>query len=548
MADMRLPQYVSNRQLATNTVARTQTPGVAGLPGQAQAVGMQALFVRSQEIQTEEAMVDAQDAMVAFNEANRNYLNQQIQRTGTTARGVHGEGSEFYEKSYAEITAGMSDKAKTFFRQRFDPTREASLNQLAAHEAREHQATKLNSLEVSASNLRKQILAGTTPEVLERELAAHFESMRTMWPGVDHSAAYQKFAEGNITEFLTQAAVNDPSNIDKLLERYEEVIPGETLLKIKALADKQMETENKGDIYNVLISKNGDNHFQSIADLANPKNWDEMGINFKTSRQLIEAFKANIVNTEYARDLQEERRNEMWEANDQQTWLDFFNGNLTNEELFRRAAADEIPRTTVTGIMGWKRSGAASATDNWLVAGDLWDRMARGEDIRADALKAASQGQIKGVTYISMIKKQGDQEYKRGLQAIKSALKPSEFERWNPDKNYRFKEAVEMFNGALAADTEKQFTPMEIANQVLNRYSTDLRRTFAGMPAPKYLPEGKSKMDRMALDEAAMQTTREHAAGRLSDEEFLFEMQLLQDSMNMLIEFEKFLAEQEKNK
>jgi hypothetical protein len=162
-------------------------------------------------------------------------------------------------------------------------------------------------------------------------------------------------------------------------------------------------------------------------------------------------------------------------------------------------------------------------TNNPVVVGELGEALAAGQDISADLKSALHAGQIKTETYISMTQKAADQEYKRGARHLAEAMKPSPADRYTPDKNRRYADAVLRFDNLVSSGVK----PIDAAQQVVDAYLGDRGRTLNGLPSPRYL-QGSDKTDIDALQRAKNQAASAYQFGEIDTQEYKYQMELIE--------------------
>lgn len=213
------------------------------------------------------------------------------------------------------------------------------------------------------------------------------------------------------------------------------------------------------------------------------------------------------------------------------TWQLEFNQNLDNNELERRANLREISQTAYVQIQRRRRDKpGGTGYDNPLVVGDLAYQIALGIDVRKGLQQAVKDGHIKDSTYISKMTALGAKHYSLANKLITTALQPGPFEQYRPDKNKRMAEAIERLDTLI----NRKEDAVESALTIIYDYTSDLRRNVYNLPRPRYLPEGKeSRQSEQAMDKAILDTYDAYNRGALSDREYRYEMNKI-EQMQML--------------
>jgi hypothetical protein len=224
------------------------------------------------------------------------------------------------------------------------------------------------------------------------------------------------------------------------------------------------------------------------------------------------------------------------EDNDFNAWQMFYNDQLSSSVLEFMAKNRNISQETYKAIhekfQKKLHPGEDDVENNPFIVGELAERIEMGHDVRTDLDEAARKGQIKTSTYLTLRTKIADKEYGEGVAYVVNALKPTQMDQWSPDKNIRFAEAVDRFNELV----DKKRPPLEAAKEVVESYTSELRRTFKGLRNPVHLPpRGKkdSFSDLEAAEDEAVKAWREE---KISLEEYREEIRLIHELKQLAME------------
>ena len=142
-------------------------------------------------------------------------------------------------------------------------------------------------------------------------------------------------------------------------------------------------------------------------------------------------------------------------------------------------------------------------------------------------LSAVRQHKIKGETYQGYIKNFVNDEYKTALKRVVDAIDPSRFEAaYAPDMALRYDDATQAFRAKVAEGK----SPRVAAQEVLDIYIQDVRRTMKGILAPTYL-DGK-KDDILALEQARKDTVKAYSDKIIGEREYQTEIKRIEDLIN----------------
>jgi hypothetical protein len=158
--------------------------------------------------------------------------------------------------------------------------------------------------------------------------------------------------------------------------------------------------------------------------------------------------------------------------------------------------------------------------------GDLVSRIKLGEDVTEDLQAGLRDGKISHQTYIDFRGQSSSKAFQLGLSYIEDALKPSPAEKWNPDVHLRYADAALEFS----MRTSKGQPPVDVARDIVDRYTDHIKRTIIGLPVPRFLSGDKRNVS--DLREAQRKTAEAFLNNQLSKEEYKLEM----DNLGMLID------------
>ncbi len=201
--------------------------------------------------------------------------------------------------------------------------------------------------------------------------------------------------------------------------------------------------------------------------------------------------------------------------------ISFSKGELSETMVQGLLSRREIDPDKGASLLSSLRSDGRREENDPVVLGDLVASLELGRDITEPLTSARTRGQVKTETFIALRKEQANEQFRRGLNLI-NGLKPSESDKWSPDKHIRYTEAVDEYSSRVASGQE----PIEVGREILGRYMGDVRRTARGILRPRYL-DG-DKLDPGALEEAKEKTAQAFQAGKIDASEFAREAERLQ--------------------
>ena len=219
--------------------------------------------------------------------------------------------------------------------------------------------------------------------------------------------------------------------------------------------------------------------------------------------------------------LQEKAKRDTQEKNYGDALVAFSKNELTETRVQDLLSRREIDPDKGASLLSNLRGEGRREENDPVTVGALVERLEYGMDITGDLASAHAKGKIKTETLLSMRKSQADTKYKRGLTYV-GALKPSDADKWSPDKHVRYAEAVDEYSSRVASGQD----PLDVSKDIVGRYLDDVRRTARGILKPRFLDGDKT--DVSALDAAKEKTAQAFQEGRIDATEFGRESERLQ--------------------
>jgi len=219
---------------------------------------------------------------------------------------------------------------------------------------------------------------------------------------------------------------------------------------------------------------------------------------------------------------------------DYDAWQGYYTGDLTIPQLEDLATQRQISEEAYKAIRAKMEPDAEKTENSPLVIGELAEQVEMGLDVRAQLKAALQQGHIKTETYITMSRQVANREYKQGSAYISRALKPTAADKWSPDKNLRYAEAMDRFNDLVTRD----MPPIQAAKEVVKAYTNDIRRTFKGLRKPAFMPERGDKESYRDLEMAEALTVAAFEKKNISETEYQEEIDLINELKELALERE----------
>lgn len=351
-------------------------------------------------------------------------------------------------------------------------------NEIYKHEATEHQAAKKSAISTALVGALKRVQ--NNPDETDDAVALFKATVADLNTGVDNTETIYD-AESKIRKAAETASLDKQT----------------TAIWNAALALPQMDGEK-------LINKSGLSYDQKQKVLSD----------YRTEKKLIN-------------ERIDKERDEQVEKADDKAWIDYHEGNLGWTQLKNQRTSGEISQKTFLAIEKLIKKGDIGS-DNPLVVGDLNDQIALGVDVSDQLSIELEQGQISGKTYAAMRKALSNKQSTIGLKILNEALQPSPADKWSPDKNLKHSNATVDYYNKVAAGMK----PVDAAQEIIQDYTSHLRRTKNGIPKPYYLNGDKN--DISALNEAEEVTVRSYELNTITPSEYTRQIEIINNLKDLI--------------
>ena len=225
-------------------------------------------------------------------------------------------------------------------------------------------------------------------------------------------------------------------------------------------------------------------------------------------------------------------REDIVKDNDFSAWQAAIAGTLTGAQLNQMANDREISLTAFKGIHTFWEAKEDDIENDPVIVGEITEQITLGRPVDERMNNALANGQLEPGTYISMKQAIASTVQKQGLAYIANALKPSPADQFAYDKHLRYAEANQRYLQLVKDGME----PMEASRRVVDGYRSDLQRSYKGLSSPMYMPPAGDKRNYSDLDQAEIETVKQHALGNISDRIYI-------DQMNVISELKALINE-----
>lgn len=475
-----------------------------------------ALAINLNRIEIERDTAAAHEALYSFSDRARQKYAEMRQRKGGDAIGAHDEYKQWYDD---QIKSTISDLRRglqqDIFRSKAMSRRDRDLQSLAGHESAEGIRYKASQAAAGVESAIKdaQLYADDTGRIDALIIDAH-NLIDFSRPGLDNSAEKSDVDFKIRSAAISALMLSDPLKAKSVFETWAPMM-GPQAAALRNEVDKEW-------LYK-QAKINAPGRFDLQFDFVSNMN----GVDGDVKRAVIGRIGTDEAEYESReRSARAEHKIET-DENDFATWQQYYNGTLTTVGLDQLASERKISLQAYRAIQEKMRNSGAEI-NNAVVVGEIASALASGVDVNQMLKDALHAGHIKTETYISMVGKAANREYKDGMQYLARSMKPGLLDRYNPDVNRRWADAALRYNSLVARGSD----PMEASQQVVESYMGGVARSINGLPAPKYL-QGNDKMDIAALQNAQIQTAEAFKMGEMDISEYNYQMKTLEALMKL---------------
>lgn len=477
---------------------------------------------RFQDIQKKMDVAKATSALYDFNDEARTKMFEIQNTKGGDAVGVTDSYRQWYDQRLNEVSENLSNnQQRMFLKNSALQRRQSDLDKISSYEAGEHQRY-LGSLSTATQDQAMQdaLLPYTTPEDIEKSSRDAGMWIDVANPGMDNSDKKRIF-DVNLKKAHIESLTNtDPTRAKVMLERWRvDLGPNYTQISKEV---------NKEYLYQKAVGGFPDNFNMQYDWVKNVKNVDE-----DVKRAVMGRINSDEAEAEGRERDTLAKHEKLVKSNNLDAWVNFATGNMSMDILIRLARTQQIDTATFNGIRNEMRN--PTENNNPVVVGEIAEALAMGQDVDQaldDALRAR---QIKTETFVSFKTQTAQAGYKTALNYITNAIKPSDF-YYNPDKSLKFAEAILSFQNRVGAGED----PAVVAQEIVKNNTANITRTSRGLAIPTYLKgDAEATGNMLQLQSAEMDTVQAYQAGKLSDDEYRYQMDLIGNHIRIAREMQQ---------
>lgn len=477
---------------------------------------------------------DTTRAYTAFNELrdqSRSKMAELMSREGIDAQGAQSEYSEYYKKTKEDVTKSTINAFSQ--RQLFDKLSQShqagDLDQLARHEFVEHKKYKTTVVNGYIATVERDIRENVNDDAkMDGMIYGRTEADGTVTPGlwgaidalgsgIDRTAAKIAATQGARYAAMDELINSNPQRATIKLEEWKSEL-GDKYAPLKKRLEAQTVDTMLGEAFGLLNSKFGNNHEAKIAFVNNKENWQKLGKDFdyKVAKELDARFSGMAADRDRAESKARTDHDRAVQDNDLKTLVSLNDPNAKPVDVLQLARERKISEGMLKYALDRKES---TTIDNPWVVVEAQQMVEQGQDVTQFLKTAEESGQLSTKTVASVGKHSIDEKSKRAMQYIDRALKPSEADKWSPDKHLKYADATRLYYAKIASGMDYD----QAAVEVVRGYIDGVRRTLRTLPTPQGMTPDQ-KTDTAALNQKKAELVEKFRTRQITPEVYTEEM------------------------
>ena len=490
------------------------------------------LQARGEQLLKEYDNTRAYDAFNTMRDSSRAKVAELLQREGANAQGVQGEYEEWAKQSRSSIS---KEKLSTFsqtemFNRLSDQRRAADLDHLANHEATQHKIYKTEVIKGLANVTERDIRgAAYDDDKMDGMIGVYFAAIDGLFPGHDNStdkiSAMQTFRVSAMDELIN----TNPQYAGKKIEEWRTDL-GEKYAPLKKRLETQLHDNRLGDAFGALNERFGNNHEAKIAFVNNKSNWEKLGpgFDYKDAKELDNRFSGMLADRERAINAGEAALKRNQDAYASKVMQSLYDPSAPKQDVHdlhkRRLISDAVYEHAI-------KARENTTIDNYWKVFDLHDKIRRGIDVTDEIRVAVEDGILSEKSGADIGKHQTNEKSKRAMQYIDRALKPSEADKWSPDKHLKYADATRLYYAKIAGGMDYE----QAAYEVVKGYIDSVRRTLRGLRTPEGLTD-EQKTDLTALEQSKAVIVEKLRSKQITPEVYREQMNNIDNLIKIAVE------------
>lgn len=272
----KIPGYERQAKMPGSTNPYLENPEAQGKVGRALQGAGRDLLERALEKQAEQDELDALEATSDLSDYARSLEMEQEKRRGKSAEGVTKDTGIAIDERINEISGKLNPRASIIFKKRASTVRAGTMDSMAGHEAREHQARRDRALKVITDTWRQTAIGGEqTKASLDAAIFEMKDVVENVYQGYDQEFRdiVKEAAEDDMTKtWLIERARRHPALMLKELESYKKHIPAAEYEQVKAYLKSVVQDELVRDRYLEIKGTHGDDYQGMLDEASKIKN------------------------------------------------------------------------------------------------------------------------------------------------------------------------------------------------------------------------------------------------------------------------------------
>ena len=489
---------------------------------------------------------DTSRAYTAFNQlrdVSRGKMAELMAREGLSAQGAQTEYTEFYRKAQEDVAKETINAFSqgSLFDKLSHSHQQGDLDRLASHEFTEHKKYKVSVVNGYVATTARDVADNAADYAkVDGMIYGQTEPDGTVTPGlwgaidalgegIDRTTAKMQATEAARFSQVDALISSDPKKAAEAVEKYKSEL-GDKYAPLKKRLESQTHDNMLGEAYGALNAQFGNNHEAKIAYVNNKANWPKLGSGFdyKEAKELDARFSGMLADRDRVERSSRERLEQAQKDNAGAVLQALYNPNAPRVDVHELHRQRKIDNATYEHAIKARES---TVVDNPETVSSLHDSIERGIDIKDDIRAAVDAGTLSERTAASVLKHSTDEKSKRAMQYIDRALKPSEADKWSPDKHLKYADATRLYYAKIAAGMDYE----QAAAEVVSGYISNLRRTWRNLPAPPGMTDDQ-KRDPVALQTKQAELTQKLQTKQITPDEFRLQMKNIDNLMNLAAE------------
>lgn len=526
----RIPTYRSQLNAARSTEA-TIASSLTFMPFVRETERTGAMIqARGEQLLREYDQTRAYNAFNELRNQSRSKVEELLQREGAHAQGVQSEYEIWSKDAQGQVAKdNLTTYSQTdLFSKLADQHRQSDLDRLAGHEVTQHKIYKGEVIKGLANVTERDVRESAFDDAkMDGMIQNYFDAIDGLFPGHDTSndklAALQTFRV-SAAEQLIDA---NPKYAAGKLEEWKADL-GDKYYALKKRLEQQTADNKMAEAYNTLYTRFGNNSEAAMSWLAIPSNQEKLGLDFKEVNALHNRFSQLLSDRERAESIGRQRLKEVQDDGDRRALQAQYDPKAPPVDLHEMHRTRHMSDEMYAKLNNLKET---SEVDNPFLVSDLHGQIERGVDVTPLIAEGVANGSLSKKTAASIGKHQTDEKSKRAMQYIDRALRPSELDRWSPDKNLKYADATRLYYAKVAGGMDYE----QAAFEVVKGYVDGVRRTVKMLPTPEGLTNDQ-KTDLAALEQSKQMIVSKLRSGLITPEVYREQMNAVDNLIKIAIE------------